>query len=153
MLEFIENGDLSSLLTFVYIRVAIILMCWFFIIMSTVIDFWSGTSTAKCLGEKLESKGFRRTFTKAGDYIKVVIFALMFDILGAFVPAYYLPFASMLCTIAVIWIEAKSVIENGARKKANAAGIPQAVKEIVEAATAEQGQKILTKLTEQLKAK
>ena len=150
MLDFIETRDIDGLLFYAVIRICITLVCWFFVICSCLVDFWSGTNTAKALGESLQSHGFRRTIIKIGDYWRVLIFALMFDILGAFLPFYVLPFTTILCTISIICIEGKSVIENSGRKKAHAAEVPDMVKAIVEAATSEQGAEVLNKIAEGL---
>ena len=150
MLDFIEARDFDSLLFYAIIRICITLVCWFFVICSCLVDFLSGTNTAKAVGENLQSHGFRRTIIKIGDYWRVLIFALMFDILGAFLPFYVLPFTTILCTISIICIEGKSVIENSRRKKANAAEVPDMVKAIVEAATSEQGAEVLNKIAEGL---
>lgn len=115
-------------------------------IVASLIDFWSGTSTAKALGEPLLSNGFRRTVVKIGDYVKVMLFALMFDILGSFLDFYILPFATVLCTIAVMWIEGKSVTENNRRKQAHAADVPDLVKQIVQCTTADKGLEILNSI-------
>lgn len=147
MLELIEAKNINALMFFIVIRVGIILVCWFFMMVSSIVDFWSGTTTAKALGQTLMSHGFRRTITKIGDYVRLMLFALMFDILGSLLSFYIVPFATILCTIAVIYIEGKSVVENSKRKKAHAADVPDIVKKIVQAATAEQGHKILNEIT------
>ena len=150
MLELIEQRNIDGLLFFIAIRICIILICWLFMIMANLIDFWSGTSTAKAIGESLQSNGFRRTVTKIGDYVRLMLFALMFDMLGSFLPFYFLPFGTVLCTIAVIWIEGRSVVENSRKKKAHAADVPEIVKQIVQCATTEKGVEILTKLQTEL---
>lgn len=147
MLELIEAKNIDALMFFIAIRVGIILICWIFMILSSIVDFWSGTTTAKALGQALMSHGFRKTITKIGDYVRLMLFALMFDILGSLLSFYIIPFATILCTIAVIYIEGKSVVENSKRKKAHAADVPDIVKKIVQAATAEQGHKILNEIT------
>lgn len=147
MLELIETKNFDGLMFFIAIRVGIILVCWIFMILSNIVDFWSGTTTAKALGQALMSHGFRRTITKIGDYVKLMLFALMFDILGSLLSFYIVPFATILCTIAVIYIEGKSVVENSKRKKAHAADVPDIVKKIVQAATVEQGHEILDEIT------
>ena len=116
MLELIETGNTDGLCTFIMIRTIIIMVCWAMMIMSCLIDLWSGRNTAKYLGEKLESHKYRRTVVKIGDYSRVMLFGFMFDCLGMLLPFYILPFGTMLCTIGVIAIEGKSVIENSARK-------------------------------------
>lgn len=147
MLELIEAKNFDELMFFIAIRVGIILICWIFMILSSIVDFWSGTTTAKALGQALMSHGFRRTITKIGDYVKLMLFALMFDILGSLLSFYIIPFATILCTIAIIYIEGKSVVENSKRKKAHAADVPDIVKKIVQAATVEQGHEILNEIT------
>lgn len=147
MLELIEAKNIDTLMFFIAVRVGIILVCWFFMVVSSIVDFWSGTTTAKALGQKLMSHGFRRTITKIGDYVRLMLFALMFDILGSLLSFYIIPFATILCTVAVIYIEGKSVVENSKRKKAHAADVPDIVKKIVQAATAEQGHEILNEIT------
>lgn len=146
MLELIEAKDIYGLIFFVAVRVSIILTCWLFMVLSSIVDFWSGTTTAKALGQPLMSHGFRRTITKIGDYVRVMIFALMFDVLGSLLSFYIIPFATILCTIAVIYIEGRSVVENSKRKKAHAADVPEVVKLIVQAATTEQGHEVLEKI-------
>lgn len=142
MLKLIESQDYNGLIFFIAIRVGIILVCWLFMILSSIVDFWSGTTTAKALGQALMSHGFRRTITKIGDYVRLMLFALMFDVLGLLLPFYAVPFATILCTFAVIYIEGRSVVENSRRKKAHAADVPEIVRQIVHAATAEQGHEI-----------
>lgn len=150
MLELIELKDFSALAFYITVRVCITLVCWFFAMCACLVDFWSGTSTAKALGESLHSHGLRRTIVKIGEYWRVLIFALMFDILGALLPFYSLPFATILGTIAIICIEGRSVVENSHRKQAHAAEVPGMVKDIVEATTSEQGAQVLKAITEVL---
>lgn len=131
MIELIETRNWDALNLFLIIRISIVLVCWLFMILACVIDFWSGTDTAKSLGEPLQSHGFRKTITKVGDYARVMLFCTMADALGMLLPFYLIPFASCLFSIAVMLIEGKSVIENSARKKAHVADVPEVVKEIV----------------------
>lgn len=150
MLELIEHNDLSALLLFISIRAAIILICWIFVVFGNVIDFWSGTSTAKAVGEKLDTHGFRRTIVKIGDYVKVMLFFLMFDLLGMLLPFYNLPYGTMLVTVAILIIEGMSVVENHKRKKAHAAHVPEVIKKIVQASTLEQGLAILNQIKQEV---
>lgn len=150
MLELIEAKNFDGLMFFIAIRVGIILICWIFMILSSIVDFWSGTTTAKALGQALMSHGFRKTITKIGDYVRLMLFALMFDILGSLLSFYIIPFATILCTVAVIYIEGRSVVENSRKKKAHAADVPEIVKQIVQCATTEKGVEILTKLQTEL---
>lgn len=146
MLELIEAKNINALMFFIAVRAGIILVCWFFMVVSSIVDFWSGIDTAKALGQALMSNGFRRTVTKIGDYVRLMLFALMFDILGSLLSFYIAPFATILCTIAIIYIEGKSVVENSKRKKAHAAEVPDIIRKIVQAATVEQGHEIFNEI-------
>lgn len=147
ILHLFEEKSAESIQYFIMVRVCVVLGCWLFMVVSVLIDFWSGISTAKALGEPLQSKGFRRTISKTVEYIRVMIFAVMFDALGiCFVHSYILPFATIIGTIAIMFIEGKSVIENSKRKKAHAAEIPEVVKKLVQAATVEKVTKILDQM-------
>lgn len=150
MLELIEAKDLEALMFFITVRVIIIVICWIFCTIACIVDFWSGTLTAKILGEKLMSHGFRRTIVKIGDYARVLMFALMTDVLGSLLSFYVLPFATMLCALAALCIEGRSVLENSKRRKAHAADVPDIVKQIIQATTAEQGHEILDKISQLL---
>lgn len=149
MLEFIENGDFIALKSFIIIRTSIIMVCWACMSISCLIDLWSGRDTARALGERLESHKYRKTFVKMGDYARVMLFGLMFDLLGFLLPFYKLPFAIILCTVSIILIEGKSVIENSQRKKAHAGKIPEVVKQIMQAVSQKDAEMIL----EQIKKK
>lgn len=146
MLELIEAKNIDALMFFIAVRAGIILVCWFFMVASSIVDFWSGITTAKALGQALMSNGFRRTVTKISDYVRLMLFALMFDILGSLLSFYIAPFATILCTISIICIEGKSVVENSKRKKAHAAEVPGIVRKIVQAATVEQGHEIFNEI-------
>lgn len=147
MLELIEAKNFDELMFFITVRVGIIIVCWLFATMACIVDFWSGTLTAKILGEKLMSHGFRHTIVKIGDYARVLMFTFMIDALGSLLSFYILPFATILCAIAILLIEGKSVMENSKRRKAHAADVPDIVKQIVQATTAEQGHEILNEIT------
>ena len=150
MLELIEAKDLEALMFFITVRVVIIIICWIFSTIACIVDFWSGTLTAKILGEKLMSHGFRRTIVKIGDYARVLMFAFMVDVLGSLLSFYILPFATMLCALAILCIEGKSVLENSKRRKAHAGDVPDTIKQIIQAATTEQGHEVFNKIVNQL---
>lgn len=147
MLELIETKNIEAVYTFIIIRTIIIMICWAMMVISCFIDLWSGRSTAKFLGEKLESCKYRKTIIKMGDYSRVMVFGTMFDCLGMLLPFYTLPFGTMLCATSVILIEGKSVHENSIRKKAHAADIPEIIKSIMQAASQKDAEIILEQLT------
>lgn len=144
---------MEAIANYLFIRLAIVLACWAFVFVANIIDFWSGRDTAMAIGEKIDSKGYRRTFVKIGDYYRVLIFALLFDLIGSLFAFYKLPFASLLGSISVIAIELTSVIENSRRKKSHSAEIPSIIKKIVQCATTKDGEKILEEIIKELKEK
>lgn len=148
MFDLIQSGDFHALGEYVVIRVSITMVCWLFMVMATLVDFWSGVTTAKALKEPLMSHGFRRTITKISDYWRVLLFALMFDILGAFLSFYYLPFLSMLCTLAIVIIEARSVVENSNRRRSHAGKILDVAAEIVEAKDLDKAKQLISTIVE-----
>lgn len=147
MYDLINTGDFHGLGEYVLIRVSITLVCWFFMFVATMVDFWSGITTARALHQPLMSHGFRRTIAKIGSYWQVLIFALMFDILGAFLSFYYLPFMTMIGTLSIIIIEARSVVENSKRRKLGAADMPSVMQEIVSADNIEKATQVFTNIT------
>ena len=144
MYELINNGDFHGLGEYVLIRVSITLVCWFFMFIATMVDFWSGVTTAQALHQPLMSHGFRRTIAKIGSYWQVLIFALMFDILGAFFSFYYLPFMTIVATLSIIIIEARSVVENSKRRKLSAAEMPSVMQDIMSADTVDKAAQVIT---------
>ena len=146
MYNLINTGDFHGLGEYVIIRVTITMVCWFFMICATLVDFWSGVTTAKALHQPLMSHGFRRTIAKIGSYWQVLIFALMFDILGAFLSFYYLPFMTIVGTLSIIIIEARSVVENSRRRKLSASEMPNVMQEIVSADTLDKAAQVITTL-------
>lgn len=137
---------MEAIVDYLLIRMAIVLVCWAFVFVANFVDFWSGRDTAKAIGERIDSKGYRRTFIKIGDYYRVLIFALLFDLIGSLFAFYKLPFASIIGSVSVIAIELKSVLENSRRKKSNAADVPDIVKKIIQCATTSDGEKLLEEI-------
>lgn len=143
MYELLKMHDMEAVIDHLVGGFIVILICWTFVLLANILDFWSGRNTARALGEKIDSKGARRTFTKVVDYYRVLSFGLLFDLIGSFFDFYAMPFVSVLGALAVISIECLSVIENSRRKKSHAADVPEMVKKIVQCATTDDGQKVL----------
>ena len=133
MLESILQGETESFIRDVIVRTSITLVAWLMITTACLVDLWAGISTAKALGVKPNSHGLRKTMTKVGDYFKVALVALMFDLLGSVFSWYQLPYMTLLTAVAVLLIEGKSVVENMSRKKSNAGKIPEYIEMIIEA--------------------
>lgn len=81
-----------------------LIICLSFLLL---VDFLTGVRKAKALGEKIQSKGFRRTINKMNDYCLAIIssqvFTWMLDL--DFTLSYYV-------ALFVCGIELKSIFEN-----------------------------------------
>lgn len=144
MIEFIKTGDFHHIQLFV----TVIFVMWFLQVLAVLLDFWSGTNTARALGQKLYSNGFRRSFAKLGDYWRVAVMFLLIDIIGALFAWYNLPFATILVTLAVIGIEVRSVWENARAKKSQAAKLPDTIRDIIKCVTVKDAEELLKRINE-----
>ena len=120
--------------------------CCVLVVLAAFIDMWSGVEAARAVKERISSHGLRKTVSKIVDYLRVVFFAALIDTLGLFFPWYLLPYFVMACTLGVLLIEGRSVIENSRKKKSQAAAIPDAVRSIIQAATREEAEKVLEQI-------
>lgn len=143
MLHLIENGDMEAIKQYVIIRIAIILVCWVFVAVAVAVDFVSGRKTAKALGKPITSRGYRRSVTKLADYYKIMLFAIMGDIIGCLFDFYIVPFMTLMFVLAILFIEGKSLMEHSRERKTAAAEIPDIVKQIIQCSTSAKGQEIL----------
>ncbi len=128
--------------------VTIIFICCVLVIIATLIDLWTGLDAAKKNHEPIRSKALRRTVNKALDYLRVIIFGVLIDVLGLCFPWYAIPYCAILVTLGILAIEGKSVLENFRKKKSNAADIVEVIGEILECGDSETAAKIIKKLKE-----
>ena len=123
--------------------IAIIFMCCMLVIVACLIDLWTGIDAAKKNKEKIRSKSLRRTVTKMLDYLRVIVFGVLIDILGLAFPWYVIPYLAVICTLGILIIEGKSVLENFHKKKSAAAQVVDIIEAIVEATDNETAEKII----------
>ena len=81
------------------------------------------------------------------DDQKVMVFALMFDFLAGLFTWYVAPFATVVYTISAVLIEFISVREKLQKIKVNAAEVPDIIRQIVQAASAKDAEKIVELIT------
>lgn len=112
--------------------IMIMFLCFILVLLSVVIDLFTGVQAARKCREKVQSHILRRTVNKVISYLTVVFFGIFIDILGLCFPWYAIPYCCILCTLGVILIEGKSVIENHAKAKNPAAHVPETVLDIAE---------------------
>lgn len=125
---------------------AVIFVCCMLIIFAALIDLWTGLDAARANKERIRSRALCRTVTKTLDYLRVVLFGVLIDVLGLFFPWYVLPYCALLCTLGVMLIEGRSVLENLRKKKSHAADIASMVGKIVQCIDEKDAQKIISEL-------
>lgn len=118
---------------------------------AALIDMWTGIDAAKTNKERIMSHGLRKTVRKIIDYLRIVYFFLLIDILGAIFTWYNLPYCAILATLGVLLIEGRSVIENSKKKKSAAGRVVDAVQEIISCVDSEKAKSIIEMLKEEPK--
>ena len=121
----------------------IIFMCCILVIVACFIDLWTGIDAARKNKEKIRSKALRRTVAKILDYLRVIVFGTLIDVLGLSFPWYIIPYCAVVCTLGILVIEGKSVLENFHKKKSSAAKVVDIVSAIVDATDNETAEKII----------
>lgn len=133
--------------------VVVAFTCAVLVVLAAFIDLWTGVEAARANRERISSHALRRTVNKIVDYLRVMVFAALIDTLGLFFPWYVLPYFLIVCTLGVLLIEGRSVIENSRKKKSHAADILDAVEDIIKAATQQDAERIIERLKEEEKKK
>lgn len=133
--------------------VTIIFICCVAIIVAVLLDLNTGINAAKKNREKIKSRILRRTITKIIDYLRVLVFGVLIDVLGLAFPWYNIPYCAILVAVGVVLIEAKSVLENYRKSKSAASELPDMLKDIITAVTREDAQRIIDALKEEQEKK
>lgn len=118
---------------------------------AALIDMWTGIDAARTNKERIMSHGLRKTVRKIIDYLRIVFFFLLIDILGAVFPWYTLPYCAILATLGVLLIEGRSVIENSKKKRSAAGKVFDAMQEIISCTDSEKAHRIIEMIKEQPK--
>ena len=146
---FIEDVDAFE----VQRQVMIVLLFWTVMILAVLIDLWTGIEKAKATGMALHSHALRCTVTKIGEYWRVQLMFLLFDILALSMCIYALPYASMVGTVAVVAIEVRSVFENLREKRSSAADVPDMLLNIIRCKDVEGARRLLETIDKEEKEK
>lgn len=123
--------------------ITIIFMCCVLIIAACFIDLWTGIDAAKKNREKICSMALRRTINKVLDYLRLIIFAVLIDVLGLSFTWYVIPYCCVICTLGILIIEGKSVLENFQKKKSSAAKVVGIIETIIECTDNDTAEKII----------
>ena len=121
----------------------IIFVCCILVIAAALLDMWTGVDAAIANRERIRSHSLRKTVRKVIDYLRIVVFGVLIDILGLFFPWYDIPYACIVVTLGVILIEGKSVIENFKKKRSSAAQVLDIVAKIIECADEKDARKLI----------
>ena len=113
------------------------------VIVACFIDLWTGIDAARKNKEPISSKALRRTIAKVLDYLRVIVFGVLIDLLGLAFPWYAVPYMAIICTLGILIIEGKSVLENFHKKKSSAAQVVDIIEAIVNATDNETAEKII----------
>ena len=133
--------------------VVVAFTCAVLVVAAAFIDLWTGLEAARANKEPISSHALRRTVNKIVDYLRVMLFAGLIDTLGLFFAWYVLPYFLIVCTLGVLLIEGRSVLENSRKKKSHAADIVDAVEDIIKAATEKDAERIIERLKQEEKKK
>ena len=112
----------------VLLWVMVAFTCCVIVWLAALIDLWTGVEAARANKEPISSHALRRTVAKVIDYLR--------------------PYFLIVCTLGVLLIEGRSVIENSRKKKSHAADILNAVEDIIKAATQQDAERIIKQLKE-----
>lgn len=121
----------------------LIFMCCVLVVFGCLIDLWTGIEAAKKNKETIKSRILRRTVSKILDYLRVVFFAVLIDVLGLAFPWYNIPYCALIVTLGVLLIEGKSVIENYHKSKSSAAEVADMAVKIIECLDNDTAEKII----------
>lgn len=121
----------------------IIFGCCVIIIIAVLLDLETGVKAARKNREKIRSHRLRRTVAKILDYLRVLLFGVMIDMLGLAFPWYAIPYCAILVTLGVVLIEGKSMLENYHKMKSAAAALPQMIADIVECSDTEKAKRLI----------
>lgn len=84
MIDFFKTGNYGLLHDYILV----ILVMWTVMVLAVAVDLWAGVDSARARGEKIYSGGLRRTFSKLGDYWRIQVMALIFDLIGSCISWY-----------------------------------------------------------------
>ena len=85
-----------------------------------------------------------------GEYWRVQIMFLLFDIVGSFISVYNLPYASMLGTVCIVYIELRSVFENLKEKRSSAVEILEVAQKIIDCKDSDGAKQLIKDLNDKI---
>lgn len=123
--------------------ITVIFICCLLVVVACAIDLWTGVDAARKNKETIKSRILRRTVSKILDYLRVVVFGVLIDVLGLAFPWYAIPYAALTVTLGILLIEGKSVIENYHKSRSAAAKVVDMVSNIIDCVDNDTAEKII----------
>ena len=99
------------------------------VLVAIFVDLVSGVDRAKREGMKRCSDGFKRTIYKIKDYYSMLLLFTIIDVVASI--WFTLPFFTAVGTIAIIFVEGKSVYENKRGLNKGIRDLPDALRQIL----------------------
>ena len=137
----IISDDWARLNTLI-LAVAILYTC---VLVSVLVDLFFGIKRARRLKIVRTSYGYRRTITKLTSYFGLMLMFTIADIAASIV--FNMPYFTVIGTIGIVIVEAKSVIENLKHEEQNIEEVPKALQKLFE--NKEQVQSLISFLNSQ----
>ena len=140
----------NSILQDLKVGLVLIFMCCIFTVAATFFDMWTAIEAVKAQGKKPESHPMSRTGKKIIDYLRLIAYVLMIDILGLFCLSFYnLPYCAVIITLGILAREGLSMHENYRLKKSNAVEAVDLAEKIVQCVASDDAKKIIKLIQEQ----
>lgn len=131
----------------IHVGVTILFVCCVFTVIASLFDMWTALEAVRASGGRPSSHPMRRTGEKIIDYLRLIFFMLMVDVLGLLCFNFYLiPYFVVITTMGILGREGWSMRENYKLKKSNAAVAMDISKQIVECLNKDDAGKIIAKI-------
>lgn len=130
----------------IYLHLAIVMVCWIIMVAAPLIDMWDGVQTSRMLKEPILSNRLRKTVAKINEYWRFMLIGFCIDVLGIFISWYSVPCASMIFTLAILYVEFKSMREHAARRNNDTADMVRTASRIIDCKTIEDGVKLVKEI-------
>lgn len=138
----------------VHVGATIVFVCCLFTVIAALFDMWTALEAVRASGGRPSSHPMKRTGAKIADYLRLIFFVLMVDILGLLCFEFYLiPYCVVLITAGILCREGLSMRENFKLKHSNAVAALDISQEIIECLNKEDAGKIVKHIQDEIIAK
>lgn len=133
----------------VRLAIAVVFVCCVFAVIACIFDMWTAVDAVRATGGRLSSHPMRRTGVKIVDYLRMILYVMMIDLMGCVTLGFYrMPWCAVVVTVGILVREGLSMRENYKLKKSNAGEAIDIAQKIVECLTKEEAERIIRKVGE-----